>query len=228
MKKSIKLKHGKSLQRLLKHPEELAMLVKVAFNSDEETGIAIFKATARNIKAIDSLIFWKLIKVNGEGWVLTDKSVVDVTIRRKPKGKEELEKTKMQDLKMEDVPEEFRPYFEIAESFRVLFFDNLVAIGGRTINIEKATYGGWVDTVRLMTTEDKVTLEEFREVWKFLRGHKFWSDKVQSMKKLRDKFETIYSQIKGNDKRKKTKSDSQKGNVSTEYAQRVLKDLQSD
>lgn len=225
MKSSIKLKHGSKLQGLLKKPEELALLIRIAFEQDEETG---FAKGIKQSGALSNLLMSGLVKQTEEGVGVVDKSVVEITLRKKSAKELKLNRIKLAEVKKEDVPKELQKPYEIAKSFRDLFKHNLETLGVRTNNVDSATFEKWVTPIRLMLTEDEVTMEQFREVWKFLKGHKFWSDKVQSTQKLRDKFETIHGQIKGDERRKQEQGNSGTGNVSAEYASQVLRDLQSE
>lgn len=195
MKKSIKLKYGSELEQMFKNPKELALLVQIAFMADEDSGIVTMKELKPNKDSLANLIHWNYVECDGAGNVcILNKKIVDVTLRKAPQ-KEILKSTLLSELKEEDVPEDEREYFKIAVGFAGMFASNLLKIGARTINIEKATYGKWVDPIRLMVENDSVTVEQLRDVWHFLKGHQFWSANVQSTLKLREKFQTIHTQL---------------------------------
>lgn len=230
MKKSIKLKYGSELEQMFKSPKELALLVQIAFMTDEDTGIVTMKELKPNKDALENLIHWKYAEADGAGNIyLLNKKIVDVTLRKSPK-KEVLKSTLLSEIEEDDLPDEEKEYFKIAVAYRDRFMDNLKSINARTVNIERATYGKWVDPIRLMIENDSVTLEQLREVWHFLKRHNFWSENVQSTAKLREKFQTIHSQVKRDGARQqKEQSGSGKGagNVSTDYLEGVIRDLQS-
>lgn len=225
MKNSIKLKYGEKLEKLLEYPDEFTTLVKIAFNTDEKTGEASKEAFTSHKKAIDNLILWGMVIQEGNSFKIRNKKIIDITLKRAVK-KKALNTTLLTEVNLSKVPLNEQEYFNIALSFRELFFDNLKSINARTVNIEKATYDKWVTPIRLMIENDKITTNQLREVWRFLKGHSFWSANVQSTAKLREKFQTIHSQIKSHERKESNSKNA--GNVSSEYLEGVLKDLQSD
>lgn len=208
MKKSIKLKHGDELERLIKYPEELALLVRIAFQMDEELGYAkkgnLFPIKT---KVLDNLILWGLVSLKNDGVAITSKKVVDFTLKKAPE-REALKLMKMSEVDLDDVPDEEKEFFTLAEHFRKMFGANLKAINARTVNIENAKYGKWVDPIRLMMETDMVSTEQLREIYKFLRFHHFWSANVQSTEKLRQKFQTIHTQLRKDESKGNTKPNS--------------------
>lgn len=208
MKKSIKLKHGDELERLIKYPEELALLVRIAFQMDEELGYAKKnKLFPIKVKALDNLVLWGLVSVKDDGFAITSKKVVDFTLKKAPE-REALKLMKMSEIDVDDVPEEEKEFFTLAEHFRKMFEANLVAIKARTVNIENAKYGKWVDPIRLMMETDMVSVDQLRDVYKFLKFHPFWSANVQSTDKLRQKFQTIHTQLRKDESKGNTKPNS--------------------
>lgn len=228
MKNSIKLKHGDELGKLLKYPKELAGIITIAFFLDEDLGFSSFdnlEIVAIEQGVIDNLILWGFVSESKEGYSITSKKIIDITLKKAPE-KDVLKSKRMCDLEKNDIPADELEYFKIAQSFRELFLGNLKSIKARLINVERATYGKWVDPIRLMMQNDDVTVEDLRDVWKFLDKHPFWSANVQSTSKLRDKFQTIHSQLKRDGKQSVSKKAG--GNVSSNYLEGVIRDLQSD
>jgi two-component SAPR family response regulator len=64
-------------------------------------------------------------------------------------------------------------------------------------DLPKAKYSGWVEPVRLMMEKDKRTIEEFQEIFKYLKNEVprencfSWASNIRSTAKLREKFEVI-------------------------------------
>jgi len=229
MKNSIKLKHGKELERVMKEPIKLSILVQIAFFLDEDKGLSNVTFPPAWEEEVGTLIFWGLIARDRAGnYRFLNKKVIDLTLKRKPI-KHTLQN---QPLSGEGVvvPRDLVDYHKITLSFRDLFLDNIKSIGGRVDNIERAKFGDWVTPIRLMIEADKITVNQLREVWGFLREEEFWKDKVQSTSKLRQKFSTLYNQFKANEKRDKIKREQNsksKGGVSTGYLRGIYEDLQS-
>lgn len=229
MKNSIKLKYGRELRELIKHPIKLTILVQVAFMSDENTGVAYIDTPKEWERGISDLILAGYLERNDDGGLLLkNKKIIDITLKKQPK-RAEIDKQDLMGAEL--IPTELMEYYNIAVSFRNLFHTNISNINGYLKNIEGAKFGKWVTPIRLMIENDGVTLEQLREVFKFLQDSEFWRGNVQSTQKLREKFNTIYNQLKSDEQR-----DSKKGTrgangksggqkVSTEYAQRVFNDL---
>lgn len=227
MKNSIKLKHNSLLEKLIDKPEELSVLIKVAFYINEVSGVVKKDFIGAKQSVINNLVLWGLL-IDEEGMLmLADKKVVDITLKKKPEIAIKLDLKLLSEVKAQEVPKEDLKAYDIAESFRKLFLNNLESIKARTVNIDNAKYGKWVKPIKLMLSVDKVSVEDFRVVWRYLDKHSFWLDKVQSTEKLRLKFQIIHSQIKGDETRKSGGSKNS-GNVSTEYVESVFRDLQSE
>lgn len=230
MKSSIKLKHGKELAEIIKNPIRLAILVQVAFNTNEETGEAIINLPNEWSEEVGALVILGLLDHRDfKVFWLTNKKIVDITLKKTP-SKSEIDNQDFRDAKI--IPSEVASYYEIAKAFWDLFYANLTSINGRLYNLENAKFSKWLDPIRLMIENDGVTTDQLREVWQFLKKSDFWRDKVQSTQKLREKFNTLYNQLKSDEQRvNKTGanggSGSRKTKVSTEYVTRVFNDLQS-
>lgn len=227
MKKSIKLKYSKELAEIIQEPVLLAILVQVAFNMNENTGKALISIPEKWRKNIRTLVVMGLLEhTNYEEFNLTNKKIIDITLKKKP-NKAEVDNQSLINAKI--IPKDLVKYHDIAKAFWELFYSNITRIGGRVYNLENAKFNKWVTPIRLMIESDGITTEQLREVFRFLQKSEFWRDKVQSTQKLRQKFETLYNQIKSNEQKntKSGNSNSRKTKVSTEYVKRVFKDLQS-
>lgn len=212
----------------MKDPIKLAVMVQIAFATDEETGEAPVSFPKDWEEDIKGLVLAGLIeRVGDKVYRLLNKKVVDMTLKRKPKKQAIDEQLLSSDNLI--IPSELKQYYELTEHFRGLFLSNLKSIGGRTINIEKARFGPWVGAIRLMFEADGVTLDELRAVYAFLKKDEFWRDKVQSTKKLREKFNTLYNQSKNEGAKSKGSGSANGGGlkVSTDYVESILNNLQS-
>lgn len=92
-------------------------------------------------------------------------------------------------------------YFEVTLSFWELFKNNLTEKNISTSRLEKAK-GGWVNHVRLLIEQDKYTLEDLRDVFKFLKVDNFWKQNILSTSKLREKFEQLLLKARTNGENK--------------------------
>lgn len=213
------------LEKLLKKPNELALLLSIAFHQDESTGVVKTSKIKPNKEALSNLIILELVKEENEHLSLMNKKVIDVTLKKSQEEKIAINLKLLKEVKDDEVELSDLDHFKMAKAFHDLFTQNIKSIGGYLVHLEKATFKKWVDPIRLMLTVDKISVEQMREVFKFLDKHPFWSANVQSTEKLRSKFETIYSQIKSN---YGTKKESGNGNITKDYIQRIAEDLQSD
>lgn len=84
-----------------------------------------------------------------------------------------------------DVEEGQRDNFKIAMAFYHLFYKNLKDAGSTTAQLDKVTYKGFVDPIRLMVERDNITREQFITLYEFLKVSDFWKDNVLSTSKLR-------------------------------------------
>ena len=197
----MKIKTNKAFKDLLNHPEQLAEFFKIAIGEKSSKNEHTEKLEEKGLI------------INGE---VSDGSIV---VKRKQK---EVIDEMLVNINASELQDPEKSYFIMAHEFQKMFCQNLVNIKARTKNVEEAGWK-WVDAVRLMITVDDISIDDLREVYKFLKGHKFWSSNVQSTMKLRDKFQTIHTQMK-NDANSKTKQTS---TVSDEYKTRVASELQS-
>lgn len=205
--------------------------MQIAFNTDEETGEALVDFPEKWTGEIGALVILGLLEHKDyKIFKLTNKKIVDITLKKAP-SKNEIDNQNL--MGAENVPDDLVKYYEIAKAFWDLFFVNLKSINGRLYNLENAKFGKWVNPIKLMIETDGVTEEQFREVFKFLKKSEFWKDKVQSTQKLRDKFNTLYNQLKSDEQRDSNNNGQsgvngkRKQTVSTEYLEEVFRDLQS-
>jgi hypothetical protein len=85
----------------------------------------------------------------------------------------------------------------IAFNFWRLFKKNLKEAGiHKSKNLENAKLAEWANIARLMIEKDERTLEQIKEVRKFLEVNDFWKKNIRSMKKLRIQFEQLIMNAK--------------------------------
>lgn len=212
MVSSIKISTGKDLDILLRHPSELVALINLAIGNDSEV------TEAQKSELYDRGF------LNREGL----KSSLISTNEKTGKVKS-ISNHSLTALNKSQIPKDEFQYYEIALAFYKVIQSNLLNLRARTSHLNGATYKKWVDPIRLMVENDKVTKQEFREVWAFLKGHEFWAANIQTTEKLRKQFSTLHSQLKANEQRNTTNEKKQGGarTVSTSYIEGIFNDLQS-
>lgn len=134
----------------------------------------------------------------------------------------------LSEIKISDVEDKLKDYFEIAKAFQGLFIKNLTEKNSSCVNQKNAKFSNYVDPIRLMMTKDEITKEQLTSVFKYLDSPQgeFWKPNILSTTKLREKFQQLI--MKANEKSKTVKSNTV-GNtgVSAEYLQQLRSDLQS-
>lgn len=118
--------------------------------------------------------------------------------QRKKEKKENNEKNYknilLSEIKISDIDPKHVEYLDISKAFYGLFKNNLAEAGASTKTIEKAK-GSWIDDVRFMIENDGYTIEDMRQVYKFLQKDAFWKKNILCTSKLRDKISQIKMQI---------------------------------
>lgn len=101
-------------------------------------------------------------------------------------------------------------YIFIAESFRQLFIHNLNEKNAPTTHQDNALVKNYVPPIKLMIEKDKVTKEQLRLVYNFLKSEQgeFWKPNILSTKKLREKFTVLLLKASQNGNRNKHHSNS--------------------
>ena len=134
----------------------------------------------------------------------------------------------LSEIKISEVEDDLKDYFEIAKAFQGLFIKNLTEKEASCVNQKNAKFGNYVTPIRLMMTNDKITKEQLTTVFKFLNSSKgeFWKPNILSTKKLRQKFQQLI--MKANEKSKNGQINTH-GNtgVSDKYLRELYSDLQS-
>jgi len=105
----------------------------------------------------------------------------------------EYNKLKILDIDMSFVPEDLTEYLKIAKSYQIVFINNLKQKNAPTKNQENATFENYVTPIRLMIENDKVTVQDLRDVKDYLKGPKseFWKKNILSTSKLRQQIQKL-------------------------------------
>ena len=137
-----------------------------------------------------------------------------------------LKKKKLSEIWEKDVPENEVEFFKIAKMFYSLFKRNLIDAESITSTLEKSTYKGFVDPIRLMIQKDKVTLEQFRKVYDFLSDNEFWKKNILSTSKLRLQMPKLLIQASNNGQANKNAAiGSGTKNINSDYLEQIKRDL---
>jgi len=150
---------------------------------------------------------------------------------REGEGEEELNKnillSKVDESTLDDKE---KKYYQIAFSFWELVKNNLSELDIKSPATEQAKFKTWVDPVRLLIEKDKKTLDEFREIFRFLQVDEFWKEQIRATSKLRQKnkdnemyFDVLL--IKARNNEKKQSSQNNKSGVSEDYKKSILNRL---
>lgn len=95
----------------------------------------------------------------------------------------------------EEYPDVKSEYIETAKAFHTLFRNNLIEAGASTTVIDRAK-GTWIDSIRLMVEKDGYTIDDLREVFRFLRKDAFWKQNILSTSKLREQMHKLKLKMK--------------------------------
>ena len=96
----------------------------------------------------------------------------------------------LSEVNSDDYPNLDLEHIEIAKSFQELFIKNQTEGGVKTPSAKKAK-GIWIDDIRMMIEIDKVTKDDFRKIFSFLKTDDFWKKNILSTSKLRKQFEKL-------------------------------------
>lgn len=119
------------------------------------------------------------------------------TLKEEEENKEEKESYKrklLSEISISDFPELNSDYLETAKAFQQLFKTNLLQAGASTTGVDKVK-GSSIDDIRLMMESDRYTLEDLREVYRFLQKDAFWKANILSTSKLREKMPKLKMKI---------------------------------
>lgn len=146
---------------------------------------------------------------------------------REEEVKSDLDKKLFKEVKDRDVPDSEHKYYEIAKAFYILFYKNLSSSGSITSNLEKVKYKPFVDPIRLMVQQDKVSLKQFRTVYDFLSNNDFWKKNILSTSKLRKQIPTLLIQSNGQSNKNADIGTGAK-NVTQDYIEKIKREISGD
>jgi len=122
----------------------------------------------------------------------------------------------LSEIDISEVPENDMEYFKIAKKFQELFIKNLNENNAPSETQKKAKFKSWVNPIRLMIEKDKVSSEQFKTAYNFLKSREgsFWKTNILSTKKLREKLPSLIMQANNSQNNKSNynvKNDQQEG-----------------
>lgn len=138
-----------------------------------------------------------------------------------------LEKTPMSKIDISDLESDYPElvdYFNIANAYRQLFIKNQKQRGSPTKNQDTAKFKNYVDPIRLMIENDKVTRSQLQVVFKFLDSShgEFWKPNILSTSKLREKFTQLIMKANGNKTGNIEKSDAELKRSASDAVDKLL------
>lgn len=112
------------------------------------------------------------------------------TLSQEEEEQEEEKKNKdtlLSEIKISDVDDDLKQFYEIAFNFQQLFIKNLKEKNAPTKSQENAKFKKYVDPIRLMITQNECTIENLREVYAYLNSPRgeFWKTNILSTETLR-------------------------------------------
>lgn len=147
-----------------------------------------------------------------------DQPTTNQPTNKNDKNNKEYKKYILSEINSDDFPELNSEYLEITKAFHSLFRNNLIEAGASTTIIDRAK-GTWVDSIRLMIEADGYTVEDLRDVYKFLQKDAFWKQNILSTSKLREQMHKIKLKIKnGNSKTREATSWEELAEVVSSFA----------
>ena len=104
----------------------------------------------------------------------------------------------MSEIEISDVREDLKLYFTIAKNFQEIIIKNLQERNVSTSVVEKAKFGKWITPIKLMLENKECSLDDLRDVIRFLRSPKgnFWVANILSTDKLRKQITSLMLKIK--------------------------------
>jgi hypothetical protein len=140
-------------------------------------------------KALDKALDKAFIKHATKQSESTQQSIDSIDKQEtKNKKQKTYKQTLLSELKNSDFDK--KEYLDITLAFWELFKRNLEEKGISTNKIEKAN-GKWIDHIRLLIENDKYTLDDLREIFRFLQVNEFWKTNILSTGKLREQFQKL-------------------------------------
>lgn len=169
-------------------------MIEVSKNQYSANVIALLKFNKALDKALDKALIKHSTK-QGESTVQSIDSI-DKQETIEQENKITINNILLSKIKISDLTEKEKKYFDISVLFQKLFIKNLEEKNSPTKNQQNAKFGNYVTPIRLMIENDEVTHEQFRIVYDYLGSieGEFWKPNILSTKKLREKFQTLILQ----------------------------------
>lgn len=125
-----------------------------------------------------------------------------------------IKKTLLSKIEISDVEDSLKPFFLIAIAFQEIFIKNLQEKNASTVHQEKAIFENYVNPIRLMITNKECSVDDLRDVAKYLRSPsgEFWKSNILSTTALRKNIGKIVMkarEVQTNNNFNKTKSNEQ-------------------
>lgn len=184
-------------------------LVQKSKNQYSANIISLQNAMPKKGKALDKALIKhgaKQTETNGQSTGQSNSSVYKQVTKNKEPLTINYKKTLLSEITISDFPNLNSEILEITLSFQKLFIANLEEVGVKNTSPEKAT-GEWYDDIRLLKEKDGYAIEDFREIWNFLKNDTFWKKNVISTNKLRGQFERLLMEARSNTPKQKEESD---------------------
>lgn len=218
----IHLNFTEEFWRLKAKPELLAFVLETVSLFEDSKGLAI--KSINDKESLDKVVEMGIFSLEKGRVKISSKNFISLGKKKTDESKENLLNKRLLDVSLSEIKnEELENYFKIAKSFQEMIYENLKKLRMPTKNVTEAKFDKWVNPIKLMLSVDGLSTDDLRQMFLFLRGHDFWSDKIQSTEKLRLKKETLIGQIRNNEnRRQQPKKGSGGANLSPEY----LSDLQ--
>ena len=99
-----------------------------------------------------------------------------------------------------DLPEGLQPYFDIACKFQQLFIENLKEDNIPYSTQLNAKLKNVIEPVRLLCEADGFSIDDLRDLYRFIKENKFWRSNVRSTGKMREKAQTLLAQYRADSK----------------------------
>lgn len=96
-----------------------------------------------------------------------------------------------------------KEHVDITKAFQELFISNLKEAGASTRQVMEAK-GAWIDPIRLAIEKDGYSVDDFRDVFRFLKKDAFWKSNILSTSKLRQQMSRLKIKINEDSKHSST------------------------
>lgn len=211
------LKVGKKLDKIWNFMEEIGLIYSNNGDTFNEQLLKFSeKYTIKKEKNAKRISEWRKKQEVTEN-VTCNESVRNThkdNISKVNESKDNYRQLLLSEIKISDFENINPDYYEIAVSFQNLFRENLKQSGASTKTVDRMK-GGAIDDIRLTIESDGYTVEDLRQVYKFLQVDDFWKTNILSISKLRKQMAQLKLKMANNGK---TKRDYKEGTTFEELA----------